>query len=58
MSATVKFCSCKCCRAGRHYPGRKVRTRRCLRGARRRWNFLASRERDEEITPVSIPYTD
>lgn len=56
---SLKFCSCKRCRAGLH-TGKNVRSmvKRVTRSARRKWNLLAVQERDEEITPVSIPYTD
>ncbi len=59
MSMKVKFCSCRPCRIGRHLGSRnKARIKRALNGARRHWNLLAAQERDEEITPVSISYTD
>ena len=59
MGMKVKFCSCRSCRIGRHRGSRnKAAIRRVMNGARRHWNLLAAQERDEEITAVSIPYTD
>ena len=57
MANHVKFCGCKACRAGRHRPGSKARTKRALRSIRRA--VKTALRNDREIpAAVSIPYTD
>lgn len=55
----LKFCGCARCRWGLHKTDAGSFTaKRANRKARRRWNFLAASQRDEEIGSVSVPYTD
>ena len=57
MANHIKFCSCKACRAGRHTPASKAKTRRLVRGNRRATK-MALRKGHEPVACVSGGYTD
>jgi hypothetical protein len=57
MGNHLKFCSCAQCRAGRHRPGSKARTRLAVRAARHAAKQAA--KHGHEAPPAkSVPYTD
>ena len=53
----IKFCGCKGCRAGKHRPSSKARTKRAARSFKRQGK-AALRKGNEPITKISAPYTD
>jgi len=57
MSRELKFCGCKCCRAGRHRPGSKATIKRAARKLRHetKENLAKGKEPPDK---TSIDYTD
>lgn len=57
MSNTLKFCSCRACKAGRSCGRNKETTKKTLRAFRRKTK-QAIKKGEEPPRQVSIPYTD